>query len=77
MPRIPVGSQGSKIRNHHQVMTGFGLRMAIQRFCKVCESEGRAARRRPADPTLHGFRHLCSDGREVEEKGFEQTWIVV
>src|ERR1700722_10767991 len=76
MSRVPVCRQGSKIGNHHQMMTGFGSGMSSQRFCKLLEANGGAALGRAPNPTLHGFRHLCADSREIEEEGFKKAWIV-
>ena len=57
-------------------MSSFRPGMSSQCLRKFWESKGRAAIGRPANPPLHRFRHLCANGAEIEEKGFQQSWIV-
>src|ERR1700723_3159160 len=58
------------------MMSGFGPGMPGQCLRKVWESKGRTAIGRPANPRLHRFRHLCANGAEIEEKGFQKSWLV-
>src|ERR1700760_885724 len=76
MSRVPVCRQGPKIGNHHQVMTSFCSGMSSQCFCKLLESEDRAALGSAPNPTLHGFCHLCAYSGEIEEKCFKKARIV-